>query len=152
LTLMDRDIRQSTAEATTRAMYPRDNTARHMGITIQETRPGYARAVMEVQSFMVNGHDILHGGLCFTLADTAFAYCCNSHDVVTVASACSISFLAPGRLGDRLTAEAVEQVRKGRAGITDVTVTNQAGEVLALFRGHSRTLSGRVTAGDEPPL
>jgi len=149
---MDREARQAVAEATTRAMYPRDTTARHMGITIEETRPGYARAVMEVAPFMVNGHDILHGGICFTLADTAFAYCCNSHDVVTVASACSISFLAPGKLGDRLTAEAVEQVRKGRAGITDVTVINQTGEVLALFRGNSRTLSGRVTEGEEPSL
>lgn len=149
---MDREARQAIAEATTRAMYPRDNTARHMGITIEETGPGYARAVMTVQPFMVNGHDILHGGICFTLADTAFAYCCNSHDVVTVASACSISFLAPGKLGDRLTAEAVEQVKKGRAGITDVTVTNQTGEVLALFRGNSRTLSGRVTEGEEPSL
>lgn len=149
---MDREARQAVAEATTRAMYPRDNTARHMGITIEETRPGYARAVMEVTAFMVNGHDMLHGGICFTLADTAFAYCCNSHDVVTVASACSISFLAPGKLGDRLTAEATEQVRKGRAGITDVTVTNQDGEVLALFRGNSRTLSGRVSEGEEPSL
>ncbi|MBB4285326.1 hydroxyphenylacetyl-CoA thioesterase PaaI [Roseospira goensis] len=149
---MDKDTRRAVAEATTRAMYPRDHTARHMGIAIEETRPGYARAVMEVRDFMVNGHDILHGGVCFTLADTAFAYCCNSHDVVTVASACSISFLAPGKLGDRLTAEAVEVVKKGRAGITDVTVTNQDGEVLALFRGNSRTLSGRVTEGEEPPL
>jgi acyl-CoA thioesterase len=149
---MDRTSREAVAEATTRAMYPRDHTAQHMGITIEETRPGYARAAMTVQPFMVNGHDILHGGVTFTLADTAFAYCCNSHDVVTVASACSITFLAPGKLGDRLTAEAVEVVKKGRAGITDVTVTNQAGEVLALFRGNSRTLSGRVTEGEEPPL
>ncbi|MQX36707.1 hydroxyphenylacetyl-CoA thioesterase PaaI [Roseospira navarrensis] len=149
---MDQTARQAMAEATTRAMYPRDNTARHMGIVVEETRPGYARATMEVRDFMVNGHDILHGGVCFTLADTAFAYCCNSHDVVTVASACSISFIAPGKLGDRLTAEAVEVVRKGRAGITDVTVTNQTGEVLAVFRGNSRTLSGRVTEGEEPPL
>ncbi|KAA5607091.1 hydroxyphenylacetyl-CoA thioesterase PaaI [Roseospira marina] len=149
---MDPETRLVVAEATTRAMYPRDNAARHMGITIEETRPGYARATLEVRDFMVNGHGILHGGICFTLADTAFAYCCNSHDVVTVASACSITFLAPGKLGDRLTAEASEIIKKGRAGITDVTVTNQHGEVLAVFRGNSRTLSGRVTEGLDPPL
>jgi len=150
--MMNQDTRQAVAEATVQAMYPRDNTARHMGIVIEEVRPGYARAAMDVRDFMVNGHDILHGGVCFTLADTAFAYCCNSHDVVTVASGGSISFLAPGKLGDRLIAEAVEVVKKGRAGITDVTIKNAMGEVLALFRGTSRTLSGRVTEGEDPTV
>ncbi|MBB4267025.1 hydroxyphenylacetyl-CoA thioesterase PaaI [Roseospira visakhapatnamensis] len=149
---MDDAARQALAEASARALASRDHTARHLGIAIEAVRPGYARAVMEVRPFMVNGHDILHGGICFTLADTAFAYCCNSHDVVTVASACSISFLAPGKRGDRLVAEAVEVIKKGRAGVTDVTVTNQNGEILAVFRGNSRTLSGRVTEGEDPPI
>lgn len=149
---MDETARQALADAVARAMYPRDHAAQHLGIVIEEVRPGYARAAMEVKPFMVNGHDILHGGMCFTLADTAFAYCCNSHDVVTVASACSISFLAPGKLGDRLVAEAAEVCKTGRAGVTDVTVRTEAGQVLALFRGNSRSLSGRVTEGREPPL
>jgi acyl-CoA thioesterase len=149
---MTKDPRQVVAEATRDALFQRDHMARHMGISVEEVRPGYARAVMTVQPFMANGHDILHGGVTFTLADVAFAYCCNSHDIVTVASACSITFLAPGRPGDTLTAEAREIVHKGRAGITDVTVRNQDGEVLAVFRGNSRTLSGRVTEGQAPPL
>jgi len=149
---MDEGTRQALAEATARAMYPRDRTANHMGIMVEEIRPGYARASMTVQPFMVNSHDILHGGMCFTLADTAFAYCCNSHDVVTVASGASISFLAPGKLGDRLVAEAVETVKRHRSGVTDVTITNHLGEIIAVFRGTSRSLSGRVTEGEEAPL
>ncbi|SDE72044.1 hydroxyphenylacetyl-CoA thioesterase PaaI [Rhodospira trueperi] len=149
---MDRDSRQATAEDVRDALLARDDMVRHMGITVEAVGPGYARAEMTVRPFMVNGHDILHGGALFTLADVAFAYCCNSHDVVTVASACSITFLAPGRPGDTLTAEAQEIVRKGRAGITDVTVRNQDGDVLAVFRGNSRSLSGRVTEGQAPPL
>jgi len=144
--------RQALAEATAQAMYARDHAARHLGITIESVAPGQSCAVMDVQPHMVNSHGILHGGMCFTLADTAFAYCCNSHDVVTVASACSITFLAPGRLGDRLVAEATEVIRKGRAGVTDVTITNQDGDVLAVFRGNSRTLSGRVTEGAAAPV
>lgn len=149
---MDKNCRQATAEDVRDALLARDDMVRHMGIIVEAVGPGYARAVMTVRPFMVNGHETLHGGALFTLADVAFAYCCNSHDVVTVASACSITFLAPGRPGDILTAEAQEIVRKGRAGITDVTVRNQDGDVLAVFRGNSRTLSGRVTDGRTPPV
>lgn len=145
---MDQVRRQRVAEATRAAMYERDHAAKAHGIDIVEVGPGYAKATMTVTKDMVNGHDILHGGLCFTLADTCFAYCCNSHNYATVAQGCTITFCAAGKLGDVLTAEARETWLKGRNGITDVTVTNQDGVVIALFRGNSRRIQGHVT--DDP--
>jgi len=141
---MDEAVRQHVAEAAAEAMYSRDHTAKALGIELVEVGPGRARLTMTVTKDMVNGHDILHGGLCFTLADTAFAYACNSHNFTTVAHSCSITYCAPGKLGDRLTAEATEQWVKGRNGVTDVTVTNQDGTVIALFRGNSRRIQGHV--------
>jgi acyl-CoA thioesterase len=97
---------------------------------------------MPVTAAMVNGHAIAHGGLVFTLADSAFAVACNSHGIVTVAAGADVEFVAPGRLGDVLLAEAVEHTRYGRSGLTDVTVTRESdGAVIALFRGRSRSLS-----------
>jgi acyl-CoA thioesterase len=93
---------------------------------------------------MTNGHGMCHGGYIFTLADSAFAFACNSHNTRTVAQHCAVTFIAPGRLGDVLTATAAEISRTGRSGITDVTVTNQAGETIAVFRGHSRSLGGAI--------
>lgn len=139
---------QRIAEATRSAMYERDHAAKAHGIAITDIGPGYAKATMTVTKDMVNGHDILHGGLCFTLADTCFAYTCNSHNHVTVAQSCQITFCAAGKLGDVLTAEGRETWIKGRNGITDVTVTNQYGTVIALFRGNSRRLQGHVS--DDP--
>lgn len=136
---------QALSEAVRAAMYDRDHAAQALGITVPEVGPSYAVCTMTVRPDMVNGHGILHGGLCFTLADTAFAYACNSHDLVTVASSCAVTFCAPAKLGDVLRAEARETWRQGRSGITDVTVTNQDGTVIAQFRGNSRTLKGRVT-------
>lgn len=138
------DRKQALAEASYRAMYERDHAAQAMGITVEAVGPGYARLSMTVRQDMVNGHDILHGGMCFTLADTAFAYCCNSHNLVTVAHSCSISYVAPGKLGDRLIAEARETYQKGRSGITDVEVRREDGTVIAHFRGNSRRLNGYV--------
>jgi len=91
-----------------------------------------------------NGHDICHGGFIFTLADTAFAFACNSYNQVTVAQHNLISFIAPGKLGDTLTADCVELSRSGRSGTYDVSVKNQHDELIALFRGHSRTLKGQL--------
>ncbi len=139
---------QRIAEASRSAMFERDHAAKAHGIEIVEIGPGRAKATMTVTKDMVNGHDILHGGLCFTLADTCFAYACNSHNLVTVAQGCQITFCAAGKLGDVLTAEGRESWLKGRNGITDVTVTNQDGTVIALFRGNSRRLQGHVS--DDP--
>lgn len=135
---------QRIAEAVRDAMYSRDHAAQGLGITVDDIGPGRSRLTMTVRQDMVNGHDILHGGLCFTLADTAFAYCCNSHNYNTVAHSCSITFTNAGKLGDVLTAEAVEPYQRGRNGVTDVTVTNQDGVVVALFRGNSRRIAGHV--------
>ncbi len=140
---------QSLAEATRDAMYERDRAAQALGIQIQAIRPGFAVLSMKVRSDMVNGHHICHGGMIFTLADTAFAYACNSYNKNTVASACNIDFLAPGREGAMLTAEAQEQSLSGRTGVYDVTVRDDSGRVIALFRGKSYRISGEVIAGLE---
>ena len=96
---------------------------------------------------MVNGHHICHGGLIFSLADTAFAYACNAYNLNTVASGCNIDFVAPGKEGDTLQATAVERSRSGRTGVYDVTVRDSAGNTVALFRGKSYRISGEVIAG-----
>ncbi|HEY8356239.1 MAG TPA: hydroxyphenylacetyl-CoA thioesterase PaaI [Ramlibacter sp.] len=106
--------------------------------------PGRARMRMTVREAMLNGHQICHGGLIFTLADSTFAFACNSHNKVAVAAGCSIEFLRPSHLGDVLTCEGVEQVLQGRHGIYDMRVTNQRGEVVALFRGKSAQIQGTV--------
>ena len=106
--------------------------------------PGRARMRMTVREPMLNGHKICHGGLIFTLADSTFAFACNSHNKVAVAAGCSIEFLKPGQLGDVLTCEGVEQVLQGRHGIYDMKVTNQDGEVVALLRGKSAQIAGTV--------
>ena len=141
------DAAQRLAEAVGRGMYARDVAAQALGIALLEIRPGYARVSMSVRPDMVNGHDICHGGLIFTLADTAFAYSCNAYNRTAVAQHCTITFLAPARRGDVLTAEAVEQARSGRNGVYDIKVTNQKGEVVALFRGNSRVIEGEVVPG-----
>jgi acyl-CoA thioesterase len=106
--------------------------------------PGRARMRMAVRAPMLNGHRICHGGLIFTLADSTFAFACNSHNKVTVAAGCSIEFLKPAQLGDVLTAEGVEQVLQGRHGVYDITVSNQRGETVAMFRGKSTSIQGTV--------
>ena len=106
--------------------------------------PGRAVMRMKVRQPMLNGHKICHGGLIFTLADSTFAFACNSHNKVTVAAGCSIEFLKPAQLGDVLTCEGVEQVLQGRHGIYDMTVRNQRGEVVAVFRGKSAAIQGTV--------
>ena len=135
---------QPLAEAVGRAMYERDHCARAHGIELEAIGPGYARMGMTVRPDMVNGHDIGHGGMTFTLADTTFAYACNADNHATVAAACSIVFPAPARLGDRLTAECRVMHQRGRAGVYDTTVTNQEGAVVGLFRGQSMRIQGSV--------
>jgi len=138
---------QRIAEAVAEGMFARDHAAQGLGVTIVEMRPGYARLTMVVRQDMLNGHETLHGGFSFALADTAFAYACNSYNHVAVAAGCDIVYPAAGHLGDLLTAEAVEVHRAGRSGVYDVSVTTQNGEIVALFRGKSRVLQGEVVAG-----
>ncbi len=124
-------------------MYADDQATKALGISIDEVGPGRATARMRVTGDMTNGHGIAHGGYVFLLADTAFAYACNSYGPVTVAQACQITFLSPARDGDELTAVAAERVRMERNGIYDVSVRRADGEVLAEMRGHSRTMPPR---------
>ncbi len=112
--------------------------------------PGRARLRMTVREPMLNGHQICHGGLIFTLADSTFAFACNSHNKVAVAAGCSIEFLNPAHLGDVLTCEGVEQVLQGRHGIYDMKVTNQKGEVIAMFRGKSAQIQGHIVEPEAP--
>lgn len=122
------------------AMYERDRSSQNLGITVAEVGAGRATCVMAVRDEMLNGHDVCHGGLIFTLADTAFAFACNSYGPTTLAASASIEFLAPGRPGSTLTASAVETHKAGRTGYYDVRVTDDAGTAIALFRGRSRTM------------
>jgi acyl-CoA thioesterase len=135
------------AEEVARSMWPQDHASQLLGMRIATIRPGYARLAMSVRPDMVNGHGICHGGLIFTLADSAFAYACNSYNKNTVASACHIDFLAPARIGDILEAEAVEQSAAGRTGVYDITVRSRGGKTIALFRGKSYRINGEVIAG-----
>jgi acyl-CoA thioesterase len=135
---------QAIAERAARAMFDQDRASQKLGMRIVEVRPGYAQLVMAVREDMVNGHELCHGGLIFTLADSAFAFACNTYDAVTVAAAASIEFLLPARLGDELTAIAEERSRSKRTGVYDVIVRNQKGESVALFRGRSHEIGGSV--------
>ena len=126
----------------------REGTGPAWGIDIEEAREGYARIAMTVRSDMLNGHAIAHGGMIFALADTAFAYACNSRNVSTVAQAASIVFLAQAKAGERLVAEAREQALSGRSGVYAVSVTTADGRKIAEFQGLSRSLGGSVL---EPP-
>lgn len=134
-------------------MYASDRASRGMGMTIVEVGPGTATLRMPVRDDMLNGHDICHGGFITTLADSAFAFACNSYNVVTVAAGLTVDFLAPGKKGDVLTAVARETSRSGRTGVYDMVVTNQAGERIALVRGRSHALVGRtvIPDGAAPP-
>jgi acyl-CoA thioesterase len=125
-------------------MYARDAAAKSLGIAIDEVGDGYARLSMSIVSSMLNGHDFVHGGLIFTLADTAFAYACNSRNERNVALGAQISFVAPGRVGSKLSAVARERSRAGRTGVFDVEVQDERGETIALFRGTSYRIDGTV--------
>ncbi len=126
------------------AMWADDNASRGLGMELVEIGPGEARLAMTVTEGMVNGHGICHGGFIFTLADSAFAYACNTYGNRVVAQHCSVSFIAPGRLGMRLVADARERHRAERSGIYDIKVTDGHGTVIAEFRGHSRTVPGSL--------
>lgn len=130
------------ARACADALWANDDASRWLGLSLEDIGPGTATLTMDVVKHHTNGHDICHGGFIFTLADSAFAFACNSYNTLVVAQHNSITFVAPGRLGDRLTAVAREVTRFGRSGIYDVRVTNQDGATIAEFRGASRTVKG----------
>ncbi len=138
---------QALAEATVQAMFPRDNASQALGMRILEVAPGRARMSMLVRSDMLNGHATCHGGFIFALADSSFAFACNSRNLNTVASGCSIEYVAPALRNDVLTAEAQERTLAGRTGVYDITVSNQDGKIIALFRGKSYRIKGEVITG-----
>jgi acyl-CoA thioesterase len=140
------DIARRSAEA----MWAGDRASKDLGIEMLDIGPGRARLAMTVTERMVNGHALCHGGFIFTLADSAFAFACNSHGPYALAQHCAVTFLAPGKLGMRLIADATERHRAERAGIYDVTVRNEAdGTLIAEFRGHSRTVPGNWLDAEE---
>ncbi|MBE2259461.1 MAG: hydroxyphenylacetyl-CoA thioesterase PaaI [Candidatus Accumulibacter sp.] len=152
----DRQAAHRLAEQTAAAMYSRDAASKLIDLCLISVRPGYSRLTMRVRPDMVNGHHICHGGYLFTLADSAFAYACNSYNRNTVASACHIDFLCPAREGELLDAECEERSLSGRTGVYDTTIRNERGVVVALFRGKSYRIAGEVIAGleaeDRDPL
>ena len=136
------------------AMWARDDASKWLGARLDAVGPGTASLSMTVEKHHTNGHDICHGGFIFTLADSAFAFACNSYNQIAVAQHNTISFIAPGFRGDRLTAQAREISRSGRSGLYDVRVTNQDGRLIAEFRGASRVIKGvhfedATTGGEE---
>lgn len=148
--MTDSTTPQQIAEHVRRGMFANDRALKALGMEVTEIAPGRAAVTMTVREDMLNGHDICHGGLIATLADSAFAYACNACNEQTVASGISLDFLRPGRLGDVLTAEAHEVQASGRTGLYDIRVTNQAGELVALLRGKSYRKKGRpvIVAGE----
>ena len=139
---------QRLAELAGKTMYERDPASQALGMTLDAIRPGYARMRMRVREDMLNGHGTCHGGYIFMLADSAFAFACNSHNFNTVGAGCTIDYLAPGRAGDMLVAEVVEQALSGKTGVYDVVVTDQDGRKVALFRGKSHRVAGHVVPVD----
>ncbi|HEU4517058.1 MAG TPA: hydroxyphenylacetyl-CoA thioesterase PaaI [Steroidobacteraceae bacterium] len=139
---------QRTAERAVRVLYEQDRASQSLGMRITRVAPGEAEMTMQVRTDMTNGHDICHGGFVFALADSTFAFACNSHGDSTVAAAASIDFLAPVRAGDTLTATARELWRGGRSGLYEIVVANQRGESVALFRGRSQRVRGRLVPED----
>ena len=130
------------ARACAAAIWADDNATQHLGMELSDVRAGHATMTMRVRPEMTNGHKICHGGYIFTLADSAFAFACNTYNQRVVAQMGQITFLAPGQEGDVLTARAAEVWRQGRSGIYDITVTRQDGTRIAEFRGHSRSIKG----------
>ena len=141
----------AVAQACTEVMWREDAASRNLGMAIERVGPGFAVLSMTVTDFMINGHRTCHGGFIFTLADSAFAFACNSYNQLAVAQQAAVTFIAPAYAGDRLTATAREVSRRGRGGIYDISVANQTGEQIAEFRGHSRTVKGTHLPNNNRP-
>ena len=138
------DRKQHLAERAVQLLYDSDRASQMLGMSVESVAPGESRVSMRVRADMVNGHGICHGGLIFALADSAFAFACNSRGYNTVAAGAAIEFLAPGREGDVLTASASERWRAGKSGIYEIEVRNQRDEAIALFRGRCHQIAGRL--------
>lgn len=132
------------ARAIAERLHARKGTSKAWGVKLEDAGAGWARCSMVLREDMLNGHGTAHGGMIFALADTAFAWACNSRNVTTFAQGASISFLSPGRLGERLTAEALEDASEGRTGVYTARITGEDGRTLAVFQGLSRTAGGKV--------
>ena len=141
---MENSPEQILPQKVAEAMLAADQASRAMGMAIVAVSAGCATVQMTIRADMVNGHQTCHGGIIFTLADSAFAFACNNRNLLTVASGCSIEFLAPAYAGDILTAEAREVALRGRTGVYDVAISNQTGTVIAAFRGRSHRLPGQI--------
>lgn len=139
--------RQQIAEAAAEAMWSRDVAAQRLGMRLEWVRLGAAQMTMAVREDMANGHGICHGGFIFTMADTCMAYAGNSRNAISVAQTATVTFVAPGRLGERLTATAEERSHAGRTGIYDVTVLGEDGRTIAVFRGVTQRIKGEVAPG-----
>lgn len=134
---------QDIAETTRDAMWENDRASKALGMTVVSIGPGSATVRMAVREDMLNGHDLCHGGLITTLADSAFAFACNAYNELTVASGFDVNLMAAARRGDVLTAQASEFSKSGRTGVYDIVVRNQRGEAVAAFRGRSYTMKGK---------
>ena len=141
---------QAIAQACADVLWAGDHASQKLGIVIKSITPGTAELTMTVNGDMTNGHGICHGGFLFTLADSAFAFSCNTYDQRCVAQHCTISYLAPAFTGDTLHAAAHEVSRKGRNGIYDIRITNQKQETVVEFRGYSRTIKGTLLSQEKP--
>ena len=142
---------QQMADGVRERLFAADRASRGLGMRIVDMAPGTATLAMPVRNDMLNGHGTCHGGFVAALADSAFAFACNSHGEPTVAAGFTVDFIAPGRVGDVLTARCTEVARAGRSGVYDAEVTNQRGERVAVFRGRSHTLRPRNAAGEKTP-
>ena len=138
------ELAQQRAERAAAVLYERDRASQALGMRLAGVRPGWAQVVMPVRPDMVNGHGVCHGGIVFALGDSAFAFACNSYNDATVAAGAAIDFLAGAHEGDELTAEASELWRTRRNGIYEISIRNQRGERVALFRGRSYRVDGQV--------
>jgi acyl-CoA thioesterase len=141
---------QAVAEAVRDAMWAKDRASKGLGMAVLAVGPGSATLSMTVREDMLNGHDICHGGFITTLADSAFAFACNAHNEVTVASGFDVNLLAAARLGDVLTAVATELSKAGRTGVYDISVRNQHGQAVAAFRGRSYSMKGQAVVAGLP--
>lgn len=136
---------QQVADYVGQGMLAEDEASRGLGMQVERMGPGSAVISMVVRPDMLNGFKICHGGFISLLADSAFAFACNSYNELSVAAGFAVDFIAPGNLGDKLTAQATEVASTGRTGIYDVTVRNQRGELIATFRGRSARIKDRRT-------
>ncbi|MBR7889518.1 hydroxyphenylacetyl-CoA thioesterase PaaI [Marinomonas sp. A79] len=142
--MSDAQQKDDLAVACAKALYQRDVATQHLGIQILATKAGFSEAKMTVQDFMLQGHNTCHGGYMFTLADSAFAFACNTYNKPTVALGCSIDYIAPAFAGDELIARCTEKSRGGRTGNYDVEIHNQEGQLIAIFHGKSYQVKGEI--------